>query len=662
MNDPSYEEDTLLLTLPKIKGISYGRTLGQGSFAFVKQGRLKKNPSKVIAIKFIDRGNCHRHNLSDDDILRELMIHKSCNGHPHIIQLYDAGSDQRYLWMIMEIAELGDLFDKIEPDVGVDEEVAHFYFKQLVGALEFIHKMGVAHRDIKPENILIDKNGDLKLADFGLACVFKRNNVRRLAHKACGSPPYMAPDIVNPKGYDPEKIDVWSCGVLLYVLLTGETLWEEPTMTDPDFKYFSENNGVEALTMTYPWSKLSIEAILVLRGLVKIDNEQRSTLSKVRRHPWVNKVNKLANEKGLCQNPRHLVKKLLSNLKVDLSDEGFLRATQQNTQMSQTQFTQREFDNGFKGISNSQPVFEMAEIHQIGTSVASKMKKGDSAKKERTNADSETKNENNDEDFATVEFLNTQKDYSEYGKKLKRRQERKDNELLRYQMISKDPSILQFINDSDKLELMKELENFGNSSGMSSRDSDNPLRKKLKKTDSGSPLSSSSSSTDTSGSVKQKQFETMKQFFDLAQRMTRFFSVLPIESVVPIITDGLQQIGVKTSLKDWNSSGYEDTKEKPAASSSSLQVVTEKQVLKREKQKSNDYNSTNFEYVRIKVHTVDSRRMPIKGIIKISKIANLNLKKIEFVKVKGDPLEWRKFFKKVTLLCRDAVYVDQSLA
>ena len=124
--------------------------------------------------------------VSDEKIGLELQIHKACTGHPNIIGLHMFGTDNTWIYIIMELAESGDLFDKIEPGVGIDETLAHFYFKQLVNAVDYIHLKGVAHRDIKPENILIDAEGNLKLADFGLATVYKRTNKeKRLSHDKC---------------------------------------------------------------------------------------------------------------------------------------------------------------------------------------------------------------------------------------------------------------------------------------------------------------------------------------------------------------------------------------------------------------------------------------------------------------------------------------------
>lgn len=125
--------------------------------------------------------------------------------HPHILKFLGveergvtAQERGRYLpgiYMVLELAGGGDLFDKITPDVGVETDLAHFYFTQLMAGLEYIHQQGVAHRDVKPENMLLDNEGNLKIADFGLCAVYKHKGREREMKGACGSLPYIAPEV-----------------------------------------------------------------------------------------------------------------------------------------------------------------------------------------------------------------------------------------------------------------------------------------------------------------------------------------------------------------------------------------------------------------------------------------------------------------------------------
>ena len=154
----------------------------------------------VIAVKFIHKEHAFRHGkMRPKQLQLEIMLHKHLGKHKNIIEFLSAGDSPAYAWIAMELATGGDLFDKIEADVGIGEDIAHFYFTQLMNAVSYMHSKGVAHRDIKPENMLLSADGDLKIADFGLAALFKKDNEVRLTNTICGSPPYIAPEVVAGK-------------------------------------------------------------------------------------------------------------------------------------------------------------------------------------------------------------------------------------------------------------------------------------------------------------------------------------------------------------------------------------------------------------------------------------------------------------------------------
>jgi len=148
--------------------------------------------------------------------------------------IVEPGTESPYIpaiYMLLEFAAGGDLFDKIAPDVGVVEEVAHFYFLQLLSGLNYIHAEGVCHRDLKPENLLLDAAGTLKISDFGLCSVYKlkeSGRIRMLTER-CGSLPYVAPELNTDKPYGAEPIDIWGVGVILFTMIAGNTPWDEPT-------------------------------------------------------------------------------------------------------------------------------------------------------------------------------------------------------------------------------------------------------------------------------------------------------------------------------------------------------------------------------------------------------------------------------------------------
>ena len=219
--------------LPPIKRVTLGRTIGHGGFAIVKFGETHSGNPKHVAIKLVYIPFAMEKGIQPEDIAREAYIQKQVP-HQNIIMMYDFAYNRDWAWIALELAENGELFDKIEPDLGVDQDVAHFYFTQLVNAVGFLHSKGVAHRDIKPENLVLDSRGNLKLTDFGLAVVFqKKTGPKRKCKKSCGSPPYAAPEVVSGN-YDPSMCDIWSCGIVLFVLLTGKIAWEMPVMVDTD--------------------------------------------------------------------------------------------------------------------------------------------------------------------------------------------------------------------------------------------------------------------------------------------------------------------------------------------------------------------------------------------------------------------------------------------
>jgi serine/threonine-protein kinase Chk1 len=256
----------------------------------------------------------------------EIVLHKHLGKHPHIIHFLGSGEDNLWTWIALELAEGGDLFDKIEADVGVPQDIAHLYFSQLVSAVAYMHSMGVAHRDIKPENVLVSADGDLKLSDFGLAALFKKDGKLRLCNSVCGSPPYIAPEIVSGRrskradvldvGYAANICDVWSIGIVLFVLLVGNTPWDEPTTRSEEFKEYVETGGH---TTDELWQQIPSEIVSLLRGMLKIDPNERFTLDEVRTHPWFTRKNPYLDRNGRNANPIGLATQMLLQLRIDFS-------------------------------------------------------------------------------------------------------------------------------------------------------------------------------------------------------------------------------------------------------------------------------------------------------------------------------------------------------
>ncbi|AET40687.1 serine/threonine protein kinase CHK1 Ecym_6307 [Eremothecium cymbalariae DBVPG len=313
--------------IPQIKDLELGETIGQGAFAFVKTASLKMDPRTIVAVKFIHLPTSRSHGMSDDDIMKEVLIHSKCSHHRNVLRVIDCNIAKEYLWIAMEMADGGDLFDKIEPNMGVDSEVAQFYYQQLVRAISYLHEeCSVAHRDIKPENILLDRDGNLKLADFGLATQFKRKDgTKRVARDQRGSPPYMAPEIIYSNGYFADLTDIWSIGILTFVLLTGETPWNVPSEEDSYYDEFLAGGG----NLNHgPWIKINLVELSLLRKILQPNPTKRATLLQLRQHPWFKTQVRFSDVNGMCNDPQLLARKLLSNLKVSLSDDEYAKSTQ----------------------------------------------------------------------------------------------------------------------------------------------------------------------------------------------------------------------------------------------------------------------------------------------------------------------------------------------
>ncbi|KHN06402.1 CBL-interacting serine/threonine-protein kinase 12 [Glycine soja] len=194
-----------------------GKLLGHGTFAKVHHARNIKT-GEGVAIKIINKEKILKGGLVSH-IKREISILRRVR-HPNIVQLFEVMATKTKIYFVMEYVRGGELFNKVAKG-RLKEEVARNYFQQLVSAVEFCHARGVFHRDLKPENLLLDEDGNLKVSDFGLSAVSDQIRQDGLFHTFCGTPAYVAPEVLSRKGYDGAKVDIWSCGVVLFVLMAG---------------------------------------------------------------------------------------------------------------------------------------------------------------------------------------------------------------------------------------------------------------------------------------------------------------------------------------------------------------------------------------------------------------------------------------------------------
>ncbi|GFZ01732.1 serine/threonine protein kinase 1 [Actinidia rufa] len=203
-----------------------GRLLGCGAFAKVYHARNIAT-GQSVAVKVISKNKIASTYLMSN-VKREIAIMRRLR-HPHIVKLFEVLATKTKIYFVMEFVKGGELFAKVAKG-RFSEDLSRKYFHQLISAVGYCHSRGVFHRDLKPENLLLDENGDLKVSDFGLSAVTDQIRHDGLLHTLCGTPAYVAPEILTKKGYDGAKADVWSSGVVLFVLTAGYLPFNDPNL------------------------------------------------------------------------------------------------------------------------------------------------------------------------------------------------------------------------------------------------------------------------------------------------------------------------------------------------------------------------------------------------------------------------------------------------
>ncbi|XP_056317302.1 serine/threonine-protein kinase MARK2 isoform X1 [Danio aesculapii] len=199
---------------PHIGNYRLLKTIGKGNFAKVKLARHVLT-SKEVAVKIIDKTQLNSSSLQK--VFREVRIMKLLN-HPNIVKLFEVIETDKTLYLVMEYASGGEVFDYLVAHGRMKEKEARAKFRQIVSAVQYCHQKCIVHRDLKAENLLLDADMNIKIADFGFSNEFTVGNK---LDTFCGSPPYAAPELFQGKKYDGPEVDVWSLGVILYTLVSG---------------------------------------------------------------------------------------------------------------------------------------------------------------------------------------------------------------------------------------------------------------------------------------------------------------------------------------------------------------------------------------------------------------------------------------------------------
>lgn len=253
--------------------------MGKGSFATVRKGRVRATGEKV-AVKIISKRK-----MNDDDrsaLQNEIDILKQVD-HPNIVKMFDVFEDDKYIYIVMELLGGGELFDQILKKEKFSELEARDVVAPIFDALTYCHQLGIVHRDIKPENLLFSsKDTDtaiIKITDFGLA---RFVDGETFATTTCGTPGYVAPEILSQKPYK-EPCDYWSVGVVLYILLSGQP----PFYDDDNFELFEKIKKCKYDMDSPIWGMVSSQAKDLISKLLVADPAKRITGEEIAAHPWI---------------------------------------------------------------------------------------------------------------------------------------------------------------------------------------------------------------------------------------------------------------------------------------------------------------------------------------------------------------------------------------
>ena len=259
--------------------------IGMGNFSKVTRA-VHVLTEQVVAVKILEKDKIED-DIDVERIIREIEILKNIN-HPNIAQMYETYSTVHNIYLMIEYVEGGDLSNYINHTNYLSEQKACYFFRQIIGVIEYLNMIGISHRDIKTENILLDKDKkNIKVIDFGLS---NYCSGKSLLHSSCGSPCYASPEMLSGKPYQGITTDIWSSGIVLYSMLVGFLPFDE---SDLGKLYEQIKKG-----QFYLPSTLSLEAMDFLKNILMVDPKKRMGLNEIKNHAWF-KMEKNPMYKGI---------------------------------------------------------------------------------------------------------------------------------------------------------------------------------------------------------------------------------------------------------------------------------------------------------------------------------------------------------------------------
>ena len=494
---------------------------------------------------------------------------------------------------------------------------------------------------------MLSSLGELKLADFGLAALFSYNGQERLTTAICGSPPYVAPEVVNGgvrqtangqamsgAGYRPDRVDIWSCAIVLFVLLVGNTPWDEPTSASWEFEAFVRGKGRSEDGL---WQQAAPATLSLLRGMMRVDPAERWTLREVRQHPWFTRSNPYLTGQGKLKSPVSLATTMIENLKIDFAKDPLPNGGEtassdlfRSTTPSSSSADVEMMNDGYHHIpsssmTTSRPLAStQPETPTTDMTFDWERPLWSDAFQPRSASQPIV------QPFRSSSFTHT----NDHGRSATYFPPTSSAEA----QLSEDPSLSQF--------------------------SPHP-------------------------SVPLSLTQRARQFQDIvpSHSLTRFFSHLPHRLLVPLLAQALHRLAVpvRQLFTSFSSSSSSVSASASATTTESTATTTATTTAGRVN------GGDGQDNVAIKINTTDGRRCLLKGLIIVQKSGLYHrpdltttsndddddddddmgddeegkdgyfpLLEIHFVKFKGDPLEWRRFFKKVVVLCKEGVFIPRS--
>lgn len=251
--------------------------LGTGAFSEVRLAESKDKPGQMFAVKIIDKKALKG---KEDSLENEIKVLRRLT-HPNIVQLLETFEDKQKFYLIMELVTGGELFDRIVEKGSYTEKDASGLIRQILEAVDYMHEQGVVHRDLKPENLLYyspDEDSKIMISDFGLS----KMEDSGIMETACGTPGYVAPEVLAQKPYG-KAVDVWSIGVISYILLCGYP----PFYDENDAVLFAQIIKGEFEFDSPFWNDISDSAKDFIQKLICVNVEERYSCKQALAHPWI---------------------------------------------------------------------------------------------------------------------------------------------------------------------------------------------------------------------------------------------------------------------------------------------------------------------------------------------------------------------------------------